>query len=263
MRFPAETRGGLAAADGQAIFHFTIGNGLYRGLTRVALACGVSLFGVLLAAFQVLLMRVCGQEDMLIGIPMSGRNEAGREAVVGHFVNLVIVRGDLSGNPSFRELLARSWIELQNASANQELPFAELLRVLRTSSRSRRAPLFRTLLNFLKPDPGDPIGRLLSPMDEPVAWGGLTVAPYPLDWMEEAYDLSCKIIDSDHDLKVKMQYSRCLFTAEQMANLSDCFATLLTCFSDDPDRSIRHPAGLAFGGEHQGLATTAAPRQSA
>ncbi len=102
-------------------------NGLYRGLTRLSQKEKVTLFMTMLAAFQVLLHRYSGQDDIVIGTPVANRNRAETENLVGLFVNSVVLRTDLSGNPSFRDLLARVREVTLDAFAHQEMPFEKLV----------------------------------------------------------------------------------------------------------------------------------------
>ena len=230
-RYPRRT-----GPDTHDIYNFDIESGLYRDLTALAQTCGVTLFGVLLSAYEVFLMRLSGQKDIVVGVPMAGRTAPGSEGVVGHFVNLVPIRADLTGNPSFREVVARGWVELQNALENQDFPFVELVRILRPVSRSGRAPLFRAMLNVLRA--GDASSRLMWLQDEPGQWGSLKISRFAVDYIEETYDLSWKMIDSLRHLHVKVQYNSKIFTPDAITHLSDCFTSLLKAVVSNPDQPI-------------------------
>jgi amino acid adenylation domain-containing protein len=245
--FPTHPSGGDDGADVYGIYSFDVESSLTQGLIEVAQSSGVTLFSVLLAAYQVFLARLSGQEDILIGAPMAGRSDTSLESVVGHFVNLVTIRGDLTGNPSFRDVIARSWIELRNTVDNQEFPFPELVRILRPESRSRRTPFFRTLLNVLKASPSDPASCLLSPRAEPMRWGPLKLASFPMEAVEEPYDFSCRIIEGFQDLYIKFQYNCTIFSPESMPRLSGWFTDVLSAMAANPDQPIWHTAigGLA------------------
>src|SRR5262249_58568533 len=92
---------------------------------------GCTLYMVLLAAFQALLGRYSGQEDFCVGTPIAGRNRAEIEGLIGFFVNTLALRADLSGDPSFAQLLARVRETCLGAYANQDLPFEMLVRELK------------------------------------------------------------------------------------------------------------------------------------
>jgi non-ribosomal peptide synthetase component F len=234
LDFPRHRR--RAGADTHDIYNFDIDGALYAGLNALARSCGVTLFGVLLSAYEVFLMRLSGQKDIIIGVPMAGRTAPGSEGVVGHFVNLVPIRADLTGNPSFRDVVTRGWVELQNALDNQDFPFVELVRVLRSASLAGGAPLFRVTLNVIRA--GDALSRLMWLQDDPKPWGALKISRYMVDYLEETHDLSCKIIYDEHDIRVKFQYSANIFTRNDMAGLSDGFALLLKSVVENPDRPV-------------------------
>lgn len=222
--------------DMQGIYSFDIESGLYHDLTALAQSCGATLFGVLLSAYELFLMRLSGQKDIVVGVPMAGRTAPGSETVVGHFVNLVPVRADLSGNPSFREIVARCWIELRNAVDNQDFPFVELVRILRPPSRSGQTPLFRAMLNVLRA--GDALSRLALLQGEPGQWGSLKISLFEVEYIDEAYELSCRMFDSLQHLYVKLQYNSRIFTPDVIAGLSDSFISLLRSVVANPDEPI-------------------------
>src|SRR5918911_2158120 len=100
----------------------------------------------LLAAFQVLLHRYTGQDDIAVGTLIANRHRAELEALIGFFVNVLVLRTDLSGDPSFRELLARVRDVTLGAYSNQELPYEKVLEALRPPRDLSRNPLFQVML---------------------------------------------------------------------------------------------------------------------
>ena len=107
---------------------------------------GVTLFTTLLAALQTLLWRYTGQEDVVVGTPVANRNRPEIEGLIGFFVNTLVMRSDVSGNPTFRELLGRVREVVLNALANQDLPFEKLVDDLQPERSLSRTPLFQ--INF-------------------------------------------------------------------------------------------------------------------
>src|SRR5204863_2455389 len=109
---------------------------------------GVTLFMTLLAAFNVLLHRLSGQEDIIVGSPIANRTRAETENLIGLFLNNLALRTDLSGNPTFRELLARTRQTALDAFANQDLPFEKLLEELKPERDLSRTSIFQVYFNL-------------------------------------------------------------------------------------------------------------------
>jgi hypothetical protein len=124
---------------------FALPSHLSEELRRLARQEGATLFMTLLAAFQILLARYSDREDVAVGAPVAGRNRPELESLIGFFVNTVVLRTDLSGEPAFRELLARVKETCQGAYAHQDLPFEKLVEELRPSRDLSRQPLFQVM----------------------------------------------------------------------------------------------------------------------
>src|SRR6185369_11664463 len=121
---------------------------LTASLKEVAREEGVSLFMTLLAAYAVLLSRWCGQNDIAIGVPVSGRGRKEFEQLIGVFLNQLVLRVDTSGNPDLRELLLRIRKTCLSAYAHQEVPFDQVVRELKPRREPGRTPLFQAMIAF-------------------------------------------------------------------------------------------------------------------
>ena len=122
--------------------------GLSDGLKALARSEDATLFMVLLSAFGLLLQRHTGQEQVVLGTPISGRNRVELEGLTGCFLNTLVLRSDLSGDPTFRELLRRVRQVALGAYAHQNVPFEKLLEELQPERDTSRPPLFQALINM-------------------------------------------------------------------------------------------------------------------
>jgi hypothetical protein len=138
----------------------------------------VTSFMTLLAAFQVLLFRYTGQEDIVIGSPIANRRRPELEGLVGFFVNTLVLRADLSGNPSFKELLLRVKATCVGADSNQDLPFEKLVQELQPERDLSGNPLFQVM--FVLQNATSPFGGI----------SGLRIEPIELETTRSPFDLS-------------------------------------------------------------------------
>ncbi len=176
---------------------------------------GVTPLGVLLAAFQVLLHRVSGVGDLVVGTPVSGRAHPAVEGLVGFFVNTLPLRCDLGGDPSFEQALSRSWSSLLEAQEHQEVPFERLVEELRPGRSLGRTPLFQAVFAFADGPPPSP--RL----------PGLAVEPLALAAEDAKFDLLLTAGREGGALALALRYDRDLFTAETAGRLLDHYRNLL------------------------------------
>lgn len=188
---------------------------------------GCTPFMVLLAAFQTLLLRYSGQDDFCVGSPATGRDRPGVEGVIGYFVNTLVLRADLSGDPSFSELLGRVRETCLGAYAHQELPFERLVEELRPQRDLSRSPLFQVLFTFdLEPEI-----RLKLP--------GLTLEFSEVDTGTAKFDLSLYLRQGAAGLRGYLEYDSDLFEAETAARMVGHWQTLLQAAIMDPGLQIR------------------------
>ena len=160
----------------------------WEALKALARREGVTPFMLLLAAFQVLLHRHSGQEDISVGTPIAGRTRAETQGLIGLFVNTLVLRTHLGGNPSFRQLLQRVRDTTLGAYAHQDVPFEKLVEELRPVRHLSHSPLFQVML-VLQPDP-------LPGFTLP----GLTLSHVELESRTSKFDLTLSLSESAQGL---------------------------------------------------------------
>ncbi|MEG4497359.1 amino acid adenylation domain-containing protein [Microcoleus sp. F10-C6] len=206
---------------------------------------GVTLFMTMLAAFKTLLYHYAQQEDIVVGSPIANRNRSEIEALIGFFVNSLVLRTDLSGNPTFRELLNRVKEVALGAYAHQDLPFEKLVEELHPDRALNQNPLFQVAF-ALQNAPGN---RLELPE--------LTLSPQQLDVGTARFDLEFHLwerspnssgsnqspsnklwVDSSEGISGMVIYSADLFDEATIARLIGHFQTLLESIVANPEQRI-------------------------
>jgi amino acid adenylation domain-containing protein len=200
-----------------AVLHFELPEALTAALGALALREGATPFMVLLAAFQALLHRYSGQDDIAVGSPIANRNRAEVEGLVGYFVNMLVLRADLSGDPSFRDLLARVREVALGAFEHQDLPFDRLVEALQPPRDLSRTPLFQAMFvlqNNRMPD----VGRRDLELSA-LRVGGETATA--------KFDLTLALEEVGGGLVGSFEYSTDLFVAGTIERMAGHFRTLL------------------------------------
>jgi amino acid adenylation domain-containing protein len=187
---------------------------------------GVTLFMTLLAAFKVLLNRYTSQDDVLVGTPIANRNRQETEGLIGFFVNALVLRTDLSGDPSFRELLRRVREVCLGAYSHQDLPFDRLVEELHLKRDLSRNPLFQVMFALQNA----PLRALELP--------GLTLSPVEGDSETAHFDLTLQIVDTGQELTAALVYNTDLFEAGTIARMLGNFKNLLEAIVADPEQRL-------------------------
>jgi amino acid adenylation domain-containing protein len=186
-----------------------------------------TLFMTLLAAFQALLHRITGEEDVWVGTPVANRTEPGLEGLIGLFVNTLVLRTDAGGDPSFIGLIARTRETALAAFSRQELPFERLVEELAPARDLSRNPLFQVFFSV----PADPPARLeLAP--------GVNMTPRPVHTGTAKFDLSLSLRLNGEGFAAAVEYSSDLFDAATVRRLLGNLGTLLEGAVRDPEAPI-------------------------
>lgn len=187
---------------------------------------GVTLFMVLLASFQTLLHWYTSQSDVVVGTDVANRNHPETEDLIGFFTNQLVLRTDLSGNPTFQELLLRVREVTLGAYAHQDLPFDKLVEVLNPERNLSRSPLFsiKVILQNM------PMPSLKLP--------GLTVNPLHVNAGKATLDLLLELVDTELGLIGSLEYNTDLFNATSMTRMLAQFETLLYTVVARPEAKL-------------------------
>ncbi|MHC5915817.1 MAG: amino acid adenylation domain-containing protein, partial [Nostoc sp.] len=200
---------------------------------------GVTLFMTLLAAFGTILHRYTGQEDILIGSPIAGRNQVETEGLIGFFVNTLAIRTQLSGNPSFRQLLSQVREVTLGAYAHQDLPFEKLVEELQPERNLSHSPLFQVMFAFHN-----------TPRE---LWElpGLTITPLKVHSGAAKFDLTLDLEETSSGIKGGIEYNTDLFDATTIARMIGHFQTLLAGIVANPEQQISDLPLLTPAEQHQ------------
>ena len=203
-----------------------LGPSLLRDATALAQREGTTLFMTLLAGFVMLLEHYSRQDDIVVGSPIANRTRVELEGLVGFFVNTLVMRIDASGEPSFRELLARVRDTAIGAYAHQDVPFEKLVESLHVVRDMSRNPLFQVMFQ-LQEAPGDELD-----MD------GLTLGQVPAGSDTTRFDLECHAWQTDDDVSLTFIYNVALFDEGTVARMLDHYRALLaSCISNPQVRT--------------------------
>jgi amino acid adenylation domain-containing protein len=199
-----------------------------RDLEAVGRQYGATLFMVLLTAYQVLLSRHSGQDDILVGTPVAGRDRVEFEPVVGYFTRTVVLRAEVAAGLPFDELLLRTRRAVLDALDHQDVPFEDLLAALGVERDSSRTPLFQTM-------------AILHSQDEDAAtdtFADLGFAYFDAGFRQAKFDLMLEAWRDEDGLSLLLDYDAELFDASTVATLAQRFVVLLGAIVAEPSRPV-------------------------
>jgi hypothetical protein len=199
---------------------------LTRGLKGLARQSGVTLFALTLAAFKVLLMRRTGREDIVVGTNIANRNRGAVRDLIGFFINNLVLRTDLSGNPTFRECLERVRTVTVAAFANQDLPFEMLVEALRPERFGNHTPLFQVM--FFHQSNG--------PLE--LELHGLHLSLLNIGSSTAVFDLSMTVEEGQTEVYIHLSYDSDLFLPSTVARMLDHYHNLLRSVVVNPGERI-------------------------
>jgi amino acid adenylation domain-containing protein len=213
--------------------------GLTESLQKLSRKEGATLFMTLLAAFQSLLHRYTGQEDIVVGTPIANRNRAEIEGLIGFFVNTLVMRTDTSGNPVFRELLKQVKKAALDAYAHQDLPFEKLVEELQPERDMSRNPLFQVMFALQNV----PFTSLEMP--------GLTLDRMKIDERKAKFDLDVSLLETAEGMQGSFVYNTDLFDADTIERMAGHYQRILEGIVENPDLRVSELPLLTDAERHQ------------
>ncbi|HLX28075.1 MAG TPA: amino acid adenylation domain-containing protein [Casimicrobiaceae bacterium] len=202
--------------------------GLTLALKQLCVRENVTMYMLLLAAFQVLLGRYSAQDDVAVGSPIAGRTRREFEDLIGFFVNTLVLRGDLRGNPPFRNFLRRVRERALGAYAHQELPFEKLVAELNPPRDTSRSPLIQVMFVMQNvPAPS-------------FALPGIEITEENIQKPTAKFDLTLTLFERDATLQGRIEYATDLFNAATIERMAGHFTLLLEDIVASPDTPIGH-----------------------
>jgi amino acid adenylation domain-containing protein len=242
-------RPGIVTSRG-ATYTFALSKELQTALVRLSRQEGVTMFMTLLAAFQTLLARYSNQTDISVGTTIASRTRGEVENLIGFFVNTLVLHTDLSGDPSFTELLARARETALGAYAHQDLPFEMLVEALQPERDLSHTPLFQVMFTLNN----TPMPALELP--------DLKLLPFGAAGATSRFDLTLMMSEGTDGMGASIEYNTDLFDATTIERLAAHFRTLLEAVADDPEQPVSRLPLLAEAEQRQLLVEwndTAAP----
>ena len=218
-RPPAQSfRGGFVATS--------LGSECAAPFKALARSEGATPFAAFLAAFAVLLSRLSGETDLAIGTPVAGRPAPELASVIGYFANTLVVRADLAGSPTTRELLRRTRDRVLEMLAHDDLPFEKLVDALGMPRDPSRNPLFQVAFGLRERDAVD------------LRFPGALVRRAPTGVERAKFDLTLALVDSPDGVGALWEYCADLFDRETIERMARQYETLVRAMAADPDRPV-------------------------
>ncbi len=224
-----------------AVESVSLPEGLAESLRELARREGVTLYMLLLAAWQTLLMRYTNQGDIVVGSPVAGRTRAETESLIGFFVNTLVLRSDLSGDPTFRELLGRVREVCLGAYAHQEVPFEKIVEELAPERHLNRNPLFQVMF-ILQNEPAE--------ASEP---SGVSLRSLQAGGTATQFDLTLIAAEKGRGLAAALEYQTDLFDGARIRRMLGHLQTLLEGVASDPGARLSALPLLTEAEERQTL----------
>jgi amino acid adenylation domain-containing protein len=206
--------------------NFTVSAELAKQLKKIGRSENVTLYMTLLAAYQTTLFHYSGQTDIAVGTSVAGRRQTEVESLIGCFINMLVLRTDLSQEPSFAELLSRVKNVALGAYAHQDVPFEKLVETLQPERDLSRSPLFQVMLVLHN-----------TPQSE-LQLGDARLRMLDIESRSTKFDLTLFVSEDAGGLKCVLYYDTDLFDVETITRLAQDFQTILNIMASSPEKRI-------------------------
>ena len=219
---------------------FSVDEDLSRRLKLLARDQGATLFTLLMAAFNVLLHKLSGQDDILVGSPAYGRNRADLSGIVGNLINTVALRSNLSGNPSFKDFLTRTRQVVLGAMEHQDYPFALLAERLRLPRDPSRTPIYQTMFILQKFGRAPDLEKYIieGTSTQKLIFAGMETESFGIPQQEGQLELIMEMAESGKQLFGNLRYNTDLFDSKTVTRWIEQFKRLLESIAANPDQTI-------------------------
>jgi amino acid adenylation domain-containing protein len=216
---------------------------LTKALKELSQQEGVTLFMTLLAAFDILLARYSGQDDIVVGSTIANRNRTEVEPLIGFFVNVLVLRTDLTGNPTFSEILQRVRQVTLEAYLYQDTPFEKIVQRLHPEREVGRSPLFQVMFS------------LQNELLEPMAFHGLSLEPFDLPVTTAKFDLDVDFWERGDELIGSFEYATDLFDSSTIARMQEHYQRLLENIVSQPKARLSELSLISVAEQQQLIQT--------
>ncbi|MEN8443421.1 MAG: amino acid adenylation domain-containing protein, partial [Cyanobacteria bacterium J06555_13] len=218
-----------------ASINFELSSPLTQKLKQLAAANDATLYMTLLAAFEVFLSRYTGQKDILVGSTVAGRLQPKFREIVGYFANTVVLRGDLSSQPSFKDFLAQIRQKTLGALVHQDYPFALLVEKLQPERDPSRSPIFQASFILQQLQQSQSIQKLFVDQSaDNATWAGVRLEPYEVPQQEGQFDLGLELFEGTASIRGSFKYNTDLFHQSTVVRMATHFKTLLEAIVENP-----------------------------
>ncbi|MEV6868841.1 amino acid adenylation domain-containing protein, partial [Streptosporangium subroseum] len=235
LELPTDRPRPAVRSSGGGIVEFELSAPVVTGMRALSREAGATMFMTLLAAFTVLLGRYADQDDVVVGTPIANRNRAEIEDLIGFFVNTLVLRTDLSGDPTFAELVTRVRDDALAAYAHQDVPFEQLVDVLAPERDRSRHPVFQVMFGVDRVD------------ETPLTLGGVSSEPAPVGSAVARFDLTLSLGDGYAGIGGHLEYSTDLFDRATAERMVDHLLAVLDAVAAEPGRRLSELPTMSAG----------------